>query len=515
MKTPSDELFQLIKSLTPLEKRYFKLYSSIQGSGKKGKDYLHLFDIIDRLDGYNEEKLKVRLKNKEIVNNLKFFKSYLSEAILKSLEKYHSKDSVEIILAQSLQRAEILLRKRLYSSTIKTIKKGLKIAVDHEKFLFILLLLSWKRKTLKLIEKTDDIKHYAETGFPEDFSYLSKYKNQLEFEQLHLLMVTNELVQPDLKNKAYFKKISAISSHPLLQDAKSATSYESANNYYKIMGISTRAMEDWKASCKFRKKNVEFIEQNKSKLVLRKHDYIQSINNLLTLLDYLNKQEDFYLYYNKATTFFDSLPEKERTKDIFHDYLITKLSYISYQVRRMNNEATITKTIEVTKLMKENSLIMESPQSLFFYYFSFHAYFCINEYRNALKYLNKIMRLSDKGILQGLINSLRLFTLIVHYELDNSDLLISMSRSVRKFLSKRGRLYEFEELVLDLFGNKIHTVNSKKELLDLFIKTKKKVSDISKSNNLSEFLNVFDFASWLDSKIQNRSFVDVLKEKLN
>jgi len=49
---PSNELFDLIKSLSKSEKRFFKLQSSLQSGDK---NYVRLFDCIDRMEEYDEE----------------------------------------------------------------------------------------------------------------------------------------------------------------------------------------------------------------------------------------------------------------------------------------------------------------------------------------------------------------------------------------------------------------------------------------------------------------------------
>ena len=57
MKTSSDELFQLIKSLEPMEKGYFK-----KAFSKGGEDigFMKLFDIINAMEGdYDEEQVKI------------------------------------------------------------------------------------------------------------------------------------------------------------------------------------------------------------------------------------------------------------------------------------------------------------------------------------------------------------------------------------------------------------------------------------------------------------------------
>jgi len=58
MKT-SDQLHELIHALTKSEKRYFKIYSSLQAGNKM---YVRLFDLIEKQKQYDEAKLKSKLK---------------------------------------------------------------------------------------------------------------------------------------------------------------------------------------------------------------------------------------------------------------------------------------------------------------------------------------------------------------------------------------------------------------------------------------------------------------------
>ena len=52
---PSAELFDLVKSLSKSEKRFFKLSSSLQ-TGEK--NYLQIFDAIEKQPNYDEAALK-------------------------------------------------------------------------------------------------------------------------------------------------------------------------------------------------------------------------------------------------------------------------------------------------------------------------------------------------------------------------------------------------------------------------------------------------------------------------
>lgn len=63
-----DQIHGLISNLTKSEKRYFRLFS--KRSGDKGpKNYLHLFDILESMETYNEDKLVMELAKKELVRS--------------------------------------------------------------------------------------------------------------------------------------------------------------------------------------------------------------------------------------------------------------------------------------------------------------------------------------------------------------------------------------------------------------------------------------------------------------
>ena len=81
-------LFDLIKSLTPSEKRHFKLFTARHVIGEKN-NYSKLFDAVEKLDQYDEDKLKKTLKDESLVRNLAYEKNYLYSMISDSLHVYH------------------------------------------------------------------------------------------------------------------------------------------------------------------------------------------------------------------------------------------------------------------------------------------------------------------------------------------------------------------------------------------------------------------------------------------
>jgi hypothetical protein len=85
----SDALFVLIKSLSKSEKRYFRL----QPMAEDGQHRL-LFDAIEKLTEYDEEKLFKILKGTPIADGLSIAKNRLYHTLLKSLASFHHKLSL-------------------------------------------------------------------------------------------------------------------------------------------------------------------------------------------------------------------------------------------------------------------------------------------------------------------------------------------------------------------------------------------------------------------------------------
>ena len=102
---PSTELFDLISTLTKSEKRFFKLQSSLQSGDK---NYVRLFDLIEKMEVYDEETVKSTFRGEKFINHLPSEKNHLYKLILKSLRSYYSETSVSSMLKQEIKNVEIL-----------------------------------------------------------------------------------------------------------------------------------------------------------------------------------------------------------------------------------------------------------------------------------------------------------------------------------------------------------------------------------------------------------------------
>jgi len=125
------DLFDLIQALNRSEKRNFKLEASKQ---QGEKNYVKLFDAIDRQSEYNEEKLLKKFKNEAFVKQFSSAKNYLYNLVLKSLMSFHNGKSIANRLKNEYARISLLHIKGLHEQCYKLLKKAKQDAYRIEDF---------------------------------------------------------------------------------------------------------------------------------------------------------------------------------------------------------------------------------------------------------------------------------------------------------------------------------------------------------------------------------------------
>ena len=133
----SDDLLDLIRSLSKSEKRYFKLYASTHKNESRA---VRLFDALEKKGRYDVKGNDPVFKKQ----TLPVIKNHLYKLILKSMYAYHAQASVEIKLRESIAYADFLSQKGLLSQSGKIINKAKLLAEKYD----------YRLALMELIEKS-------------------------------------------------------------------------------------------------------------------------------------------------------------------------------------------------------------------------------------------------------------------------------------------------------------------------------------------------------------------------
>ena len=91
---------------------------------------------------------------------------------------------------------------------------------------------------------------------------------------------------------------------------------------------------------------------------------------------------------------------------------------------------------------------LNKEQTILFYYRISYIYFGSGLHKEALKWVNKILNDNEQILRQDIYSFARIFNLILHYELNNYDLLDYIIKSTSRYLSKTEKNYRSEQVFI-------------------------------------------------------------------
>lgn len=506
---PSTELFDLIKSLSKSEKRFFKLSSSLQTGDK---NYLKIFDAIDKQVEYDEGAIKHQFRKETFIKHFPSEKNHLYKLILKSLRAYHADNSVSSLLKQEIKNIEILFEKALFKECNKFLMRAKKQAIEHEKFYYLFELISWEKKLLEEALEDGEFTKDLDTLIKEEQEVIGKLRNLAAYHVLYSKINYVFRSGGFVRNEEDKKLVEEITNHPLIKGKNTALSQRAATICYYTQGFCKMANGDYETALDKFYKVKTILDSNplvKEDLAKR---YIRTLNNIIFCLIDQRK-------YAEAREMAEIMRETGKEKafkstdvlvTIFKDTNIAELQ-ICHLTGDFDKGLSLVE--DIVEGMEENEGKLHKEQIVSFYYHIAYIYFGAGKYNKALFWINKVLNDNENTLRQDIYSYARLFNLVIHYELGNHDLLEYITKSTLRYLSKRQRDYHLEKVIIEYIRKFIRAASiiDKKELFTAF---SDEVGQLIQGPEEKVVLKYFDFIKWADSKIENASFAETVKKAI-
>jgi hypothetical protein len=507
--TPTTDLFLLVKALNKNEKRYFRLFASRHVIGKKNT-YLKLFDALIKQKQYDEKAIKELFKKERMGKNLAAEKYRLYNLVLKSLSDFHAEISVESKLREQIHQVEVLFEKGLYAQGTKIIKKAKKISVENHKHLYSLELQRWAKRLISFNQYRADIEDQIASIFKETFYWSAQQKKILDIEEAYHKILSFQQIHGYTRNTDQIKKlkkivddISANINEKELDNVQKIYYYIMWSIYYRIIGNYKRSYEyQLKQQPLYREKPADNTEL---------YGYVSYLNNLSLSQNELNKPSEALQTINRMRQAGNIAGAKKSSR-------VQTLAFLSYlnELSIYSTSGDFTKGIAVMKSIQKDfekySTTIGTGVNLTFWHFFAVISFGIGDPKKSMQWLNKIMNHPEQDVRIDVQCFARVFGLIVHYELHNEMLLPYYVKSVYRYLLKKQRLFKLETLILEFIRKKTPKINSSEDMKAAFSELKNDLIAIKKDKHEGLSLEDFDFISWLQSKIEDRPFIEVVKE---
>ncbi len=505
-KTPSTKLFNLIKSLSGSEKRYFKVFVSNRQSDKDSK-YIRLFDAIEEQKELNEEALKKLIYADQPIESRKYseLKAYLYDLILKSLHGYDEKTSIDFRLKNLLQNVRVLYKRSHYPQCIEMLEKAKKLAYKYENFISVVEVLSWEKQVAYAQENIEFLDSQLDRIDKEEQDCLEQVRNISTYRNILYQLIISRRKDAVLRSELKVRKLEAIISNPVLENVAQAKTHRARILYYRIYSNYTYSILAYQDFYEYSLQLVELMETRKDLLREDISGYIFAMTNLMLACGLLGKYSELENYLEHFKQIKPKTLDDELRVFKFYNSLKFRLCIVSGEFEE--GQTVLKKHLREAKKFDPQSFERGS-----FYFQYFYIYFGIEDYEKALEFLNQWLNLPRSVEREDLQSLARILNLIIHYEMDNSILLEYLIRSTYRFLKKRNRVFEFEKQILT-FIQKAIKIQSKKELKKAFQNLKEDFEKLSQIPSEKVMLQYFDIISWVDSKILDQPFSEVLKAR--
>ena len=506
---PSNELHDLIKSLTKSEKRFFKLHSSLQSGDK---NYLRIFDAIDKQRTYDEEALKKLFAKETFIKHLPSEKNHLYKLILKSLRAFHAESSVSGILKQEIKNIEILYQKALYSECNKLLHRAKRIAKENERFYYWFELLSWEKMLLEEAYESGEFTKDLDALIEEERDVVERLRNlaayHILYSKINYVFRSGGYVRTDEEHAM----VEEISEHPLIKGKNTALSRRAATICYYTQGFCYWAKRDWATSLEKFQRVRQILDENTQvradlpKRYIRTLHYI--INAQIELKDLKSARTNIkYMRELPGQPGFAGLNIEAQV------FVASTLGELRLLDRSGEHSKAIALTPEAIHGMEQLGERLHKEHELEFYFTFACVHFGGGEMNKALFWLNKVLNDNEPTLRQDIFTYARLFNLVIHYELGNYDLLEYIVRSTQRFLNKRQRADGMENVLMDHI-KKLSRMSDPSGKRELFQSMRSKFEALLNDPNESLVLKYFDVISWVNAHIDGVPFSEVVRRQV-
>jgi len=508
-KERSDALFHLVHSLSPSEKRYFRLYASRMGGGED-KKFIRLFDRIAAQKVYDEDAL-LRKERTLRPAQLPNMKAHLYGSILKTLRLGNSSNMVDISIADLLDYARILYNKCLYKDCLRLIDKAKRAAEGYNRTMIMLELLELEKRAIRktIAEKNED---RVNDVVERTQAAARRIANINTFSNLAIRLNTFYVRTGFIRDKNDLQRVNEFFRRSLPAYEEKKLSFNEKIYLYDCFVGYCFFVQDFRKGYEYAKKWEQLFEARPEMIKNELEHYIRMLNALLVAQNKLNLYEEFSVTHRQLVAL-------KRRKDLELTQNINLTLFKAIYIHEINRHFLMGEFRSGTRIVSrlENELdkfipLLDHNSVLIFYYKIACLYFGADQYKTALHWLNRIINTKDVELREDLHAFARILALISHYELGNDQLVEYHLKSLYRFLLKKGQISAYYRLIMG-FLKQLSKNTTGKRLIRLFTGLKRDMQALRKKRFEKRAFYYFDITTWLESKIVSRSMEELVKNK--
>lgn len=423
-----DAIYHLVGVMNEAEKNHFIKYGFKNNSGESGKLQLKLFKWLSANSSQDEERIRL-LFFKNDPDKYRIVKHHLFNRILDTLTELQQGSGIEGIVNEHLSRARTLISKGMNSLAEHFAIKAYSEALVAERYDLAYSTLELQKECLSVNILNEQLyKRLHEIALKKN-ECLQKLMNlnayQLLFDRLKL--VESRTGNMDYTPAGKEKELDLIRSNKHLLAIEEAQSFEARCIYFLCKSYLCNADKKHAERSETAASLVRHLESAPDKMKYYQSKYRAAVNQYLNTCFSTGKFDDFDTYLEKLIAGEKGLAPRLAARNflIVENLRMNK----NFALGKVNENLSAIQRIEQQLPQHINQLNATAFQAL--YANCMITYFHEGKHRESLVYINKILHVSPEGSHATALQMAMCLNCIVHYELNNNELLHYLLRTYR------------------------------------------------------------------------------------
>lgn len=497
-----EEVYDLIKSLSKSEKRFFKLTVSTDTNAS------NLSKLFDELEKSSSEDI---VKPSKTINKLLKQKNILEDTyniILKSQRTFYAESISAYSIKDEITNLRNLFDKAQYKQCRKMLNKLKEEAYKDESFSFILEIISIEKQLLDIENKFGINFKSLDDLIKEERLLIDKSKNIAELTQA--FSKVNYLVRQSMvaKTAKEFEAYDKLMNSSLLKTKKHCLSKKAEVLYHHTRALCFSKKRDNNSRQHEFSAMIELMNANPFLINEYPKRYLSATNNFLSV----EIEKTHYATAEKLINKFIQLKTHPafNTTDL---QLKIFTSTTNAQLLIYTDGGRTDKALPVVKYINEQIELykdkINKEELLIFYYNFANLYIYSGNYTEASKYLTLLMSENDTHLRLDLQCFSRLQNIILHYELNKIPQLKYIIKTARDFYKNQKYQFKVEKMVLDMFEELAET----KTPALVWERYRKEFKEVMQDPFEKIANYYFDFLAYTESKVTGRKIGELIFEK--
>jgi hypothetical protein len=501
---PSNDLFDLIKSLTKSEKRYFRLFTARNGRGETNK-YERLFALIERQDVYDEEEIRRALAGDPMERHLPSAKHYLHNAIMRALHSYHIERSVPAQVSILIHQAEILYRKKLYTQFAKLVARAKELSTRNELWHLTLDVIWLEYSLLVLGDSFGGIEKRVDALMTELAETLELLGGQYRFEMIQARLFTYVATHEKPRTPREHEAMRGILGETFEREDRIAITPMAKVYHNMNHAVYRQATGDLAGALDAYMRVLAVIDANGP---MQNGTFLNPVlNNICLAAIALGDAPAFFAHHERLMRTVKKDPEQEGYKS----YVAALHLMVTWHAATGEFERGVEAYGEVERAMEQFDGKLRTGFDEMIVFGGFRIHFGAGHHARAIDFLNTILERPGAAISTAGFACAKLFMLIAHLELGNDELLEYLIPSTARALRSREMMFGVEEMLLRFLRRTLRA-SSECERRQLASELLREIESLANDPFEKPMLEWIDLPAWIDSRATGRSYAAIVRE---